>query len=239
MEENKYLLYSHYKIKESNNGPEIITLAARKSMLEFCRLPSFQNRVGVTNRGEVDSAVQKMLAAQIPLLFECVDGSEESQAAFDNKHKEICERIIQMYSGLGTLSYGIAQRWLNLTLMNLVVIEANMKTGFWPIESSRKYFHVCVEKYLLEAAARKTPNRYQHGLGLKCAPVRAENANGYTMEWYVFGDEIPQEDWEYPEYIEFQRAVRQRLKEIGSYQDPLDWAFKAYLEVAQARIKWV
>ena len=142
-----------------------------------------------------------------------------------------------MYKSAGDLTYGIAQRWLNLTLMNLVVIEANMKTRYWPLESTRKYFHVPVEQYLLEAATRKATNNYQHSLGLKCAPLRHDDPDDYTMAWFVPGEVQPYERWGYSEYMEFQLAVRERLKEHISkhiYRDPLDWAFRSFLEVSQA-----
>lgn len=113
-----------------------------------------------------------------------------------------------------------------------------MKTGYWPIDAARKYFHVTVDKYLLEAATRKTPNRFQHALGLKCAPLWHDNPDSYEMEWFVPGDTQPVENWGYSEYMEFQLAVRERLKELiaeKTYQDRLDWAFKAFLEVSQAK----
>ena len=236
--ENEYLLYSHYGVKKSYSGAEIIWWTAQKAFRDFCRLPSFQKRVGIKDRNTVDREGYQLFVDMIPPLLETASNPGDNQEAFDNKHHEICEEIIRLYSDLGQLSYGIAQRWLNLTLMNLAIIEANMKTGYWPIDAARKYFHVTVEKYLLEAAAGKTPNRFQHALGLKCAPLRHDDPDSYEMEWFVPGDTQPVEDWGYSEYMEFQLAVRERLKELiaeKTYQDRLDWAFKAFLEVSQAR----
>lgn len=236
--ENEYLLYSHYGVKKSYSGAEIIWWTARKSFLDFCRRPSFQKRVGIKGRDTLDREGYQLLVDMIPSLLEIASNSGDNQEAFDNKHREICEEIIRLYSDLGQLTYGIAQQWLNLTLANLAVIEANMKTSYWPIDAARKYFHVTVEKYLLEAATREMPNRFQHALGLKCAPLRHDAPDSYEMEWFVPGDTQPVEDWGYSEYMEFQLAVRERLKELiaeKTYQDRLDWAFKAFLEVSQAR----
>lgn len=237
-EENKYLLYAHYGVKESYNGSEIILKAARISLLDFCRRRPFCNSVKVQDRDKLDREAMQMLSDVIPDLLEIADKTDSTQKDFDSRHHEICEAIIRIYSGSGTVPYGIAQRWLNLTVINLTVIEANMKTGYWPIEAARKYFHVPVEQYALEAATSKIPNRYRHSLGLKCAPLWHENPDSYEMDWFERGEVQPSESWGYSEYVEFQLAVRERLKDYiakGVYQDPLDWSFKAFLEVSQTR----
>lgn len=239
-EENKYLLYSHYGVKESFDGAEIIMSAARKSLLDFCRRVPFYESVKVKGRFVLDREAQEMFSKEIPALLEATDFSLDPQTTFDIKHHEICEEIIRIYSSAGSVTYGIAQRWLNLTLMNLAVIESHMDTEFWPLDTARKYYHVPVEQYVLEAAARRTPNRYQHSLGLKCAPLRHDDPDSYEMDWYVLGDTQPFEYWGYSEYVEFQLAVREALKEpisAHAYQDVLDWSFKAFLEVAQFKVK--
>ena len=57
--------------------------------------------------------------------------------------------------------------------------------------------------------------------------------------WGVFNftteDDIP----EYNEYIDFQKAIRSKLRELSfysQYSDPLDWGIHAYLEVSQSKI---
>lgn len=237
MLENKYLLYSHYGIKENDTSPKIILRAAKKSYLDFCRRVSFQNRVPLENRDTFQRNVENLLSDMIPSLLDDVRSENGSQKLFDIKHNEICEAILHVYDCVGGQSYGIAQRWLNLTLMNLVVIDSNLKNGFLPIMDTRKFFHVPVDQYLLEAATSRYKDRFQHGLNLKYAPLKHNRPDNYQMDWYCPGKTQPFEYWEYPEYIEFQTAVRSKLKEFPmnqNYIDLLDWAFNAFMEASQA-----
>lgn len=230
MEENKYLLYSYYGVKESDSGSKFIYKAANRSYLDFCRRVYIPDHIPVERRCALERETEGLLSDMIPALLETGD-----QEAFDCKHHEVCEAVIRVYSDVGGLPYGIAQRWLNLTLMNLVVVESNLKTEYWPIAAARKYFHVPVEQYLLEAATTERKNKFQHALNLKCAPLRHDNPDSYQMDWFIPGETQPFEFWGCAEYTEFQAAVRNKLKECIAYQDPLDWAFRAFLEVSQHR----
>lgn len=230
---NKYLIYAHYGIKERDSIPEIIFKSAKKSYLDFCRRVSFQNTLPTDNKFNYGRAVEELLSEMIPDLLKM-----NSQESFDKKHNEICESIIHIHGNVHRQTYGIAQRWLNLTLMNLVVVDSIQPIDMLPIIATRKYFHPPVDSYLLEAATTRTKNRFQHGLCLKYAPLKHNTPNNYQMDWYHAGETQPFEAWEYAEYIEFQNAVRNRLQDstIGNiYIDTLDWAFNAYMEVSQAR----
>lgn len=241
MVEKKYLLYSHYGIKENDTITEIIVRAAKKSYQEFCRRVSFEKNIPMNDRRTFEFEVEKLLSNTIPGLLEIITNEDENQELFDKKHNEICEAIINIYSEVGGQSYGIAQRWLNLTLMNLVVIFSNLETDYLStILDAKKYFHVPVEQYLLEAATTRYKDRFQHGLNLKYAPLKHDKADSYQMDWFCAGKTQPFEYWEYPEYIEFQYAVRSKIKDSSinyDYNDSLDWAFNAFLEVSQSRNK--
>lgn len=109
--------------------------------------------------------------------------------------------------------------------------------NYWNIEESRKYFHVPAEQYVLETASSRRKNKFRHGLNLMAAPLKHEKEENYKMGWYFPGETQPAEYWSYPEYIEFQKAVRTKLKDMNphTYRDCLDWAVYAYLEVARRR----
>lgn len=232
---SKYLLYSHYGIKNCDGVSEIIFKSARKSYLEFCRHLSYQNAVTVESRSKYEHDVEKLLSDMIPDLLKTVN-----QESFDKKHNEICEAVIHMYDSVCRQTYGVAQRWLNLTLMNLVVIDSVQSIEDIPIINARRFFHVPVEKYLLEAATTKYKDRFQHGLNLKYAPLRHDKADSFQMDWFCPGETQPFEDWGYTEYIEFQNAVRNKLKNSNLeniYIDNIDWAINAFMEVSQTRNK--
>ena len=89
----------------------------------------------------------------------------------------------------------------------------------------------------MEAAASKRKNKFKYGLNLMTAPLKHDKGENYQMGWYSPGEIQPPEFWDYPEYMEFQKAVRTRLKDMRphTYRDCLSWAVYAYMEVAQRR----
>lgn len=239
--ENAYLLFTHYGITEQDNISEMIEKVSGICYLDFCRRVSFQRNTPVDKRDELQKETDMLLSDRIPKLLQSTNDAVNGKEVFDKLHHEICEDIKQIYKHTGGQPYGIAQRWLNLILMQLVVIESNLADGKLPIAETRKYFHVPVDQHLLAVAASKI-KRYQHGLQLKCAPLFHEKDASYQMDWFKSGKTQPYEYWDYPEYLEFQSTVQNRIAEIGAnqdnpfhYQDTLDWVFNAYVEKKQIR----
>ena len=63
----------------------------------------------------------------------------------------------------------------------MTVLERNLHMDYWKIEGSRKYFHVPVEPYVLEAAASKRKNKFKHGLNLMTVPLKHDKGENYQM----------------------------------------------------------
>lgn len=235
--ENGYLLYKHYNINEKDDSTQIMLKVIHGAFLDFGRRGIFPVRTEDSRQGNLISKTEHFLSDKIPNLLQAVNEADNGQEIFDTMHHGICGLIMQIYSKTSAWTYGIAQEWLNFTLLHLTIIESNMETGYWPVKETRKYFHVPVNRSLLESAALKK-RRYPYDLGLKCAPVIHDIPDTYQMDWYSHEKTKPVENWDYQEYIEFQNAVRKELKENyvepnGIYQDCLDWAFQACM--ARAR----
>lgn len=238
---NTYLLFTHYGITERDTISEMVEKVSGTCYLDFCRRVSFQRNTPVDKRDELQKETDMLLSDRIPKLLQSADDAVNGKEVFDKLHHEICEEIKQIYKRTGGQPYGIAQRWLNLILMQLVVIESNLESGKLPVTKTRKYFHVPVDEHLLKVATSRV-KRFQHGLQLKCAPLYHDSEESYQMGWYSPGRTQPYENWEYPEYLEFQSTVQNRIAEIGAnqenpfhYQDTLDWVFNAYVEKKQIR----
>lgn len=232
MVEDQYLVYMCYGVIQGGKEEDIIYKTAGKAYMDFRRRISFQGKVSAEQRYDITEKVKKLLVKELPLLLQA-----DTQETFDEKHHVICQDIIRIYDSTGGQAYGIAQRWVNQTLLHLALIEDNLHMGYWKMKENRKYFHVPVEQYVLEAAASKRKNKFKHGLNLMTAPLKHDKGENYQMEWYSPGEIQPPEFWEYPEYMEFQKAVRKRLKDMSShtYRDCLSWAVYAYMEVVQRR----
>ena len=240
MTEKAYLLYANYKIKETDTPNEMITKAAEKSFRDFCRRVHYQQKVPFESFAIIEREVESLLTEEIPNLLHIAGQPTATQDSFDIAHHSLCEAILRVYDTVGGVSYGIAQRWLNLTLLNMVVIESILENDVWSIGSVRHFFHVPVEMYVLEAAASSNRARpFQNGLFLKAAPIQHEDGTS-TFHWFVAGTTLTFEHWDYDLYRNFQTAIRERLQPDitnGTYKDVLDWSMKAYLEVIGRRIR--
>lgn len=56
--------------------------------------------------------------------------------------------------------------------------------------------------------------------------------NDYIMDWFSpdQGTVIPSEQWNFPEYIEYQTTLREAI-ENSSYMNPVDWWLQAFVEI--------
>jgi len=237
-EECKYLLYVFYDIRENDGISDLVYKASQKAYLDFCRRMSYQEKFPYKDSRTFSKEVSHMLSEQIPVMLESVRQEDASQKLFDLKHKEMCDRILREFDSTGGQTYGIAQRWLNLTLMHMAVMEPLLATRYLPVVKARKYFHIPVSEPVIEAASCHVTDRYKHSLYLPCAPMK-HDSDTYELGWYVPGKTQPYEKWEYAEYIEFQNTVRDRLSNAIKehlYRDALDWSLQAFMEVSQAKV---
>lgn len=231
MLKNKYVLASHYKLRENDGVSEIICKTADIAYLPFRRRIFLRKEVSVEEGNRLNHEVEMLLANSIPELLESTN-----QDMFDELHHNICEKIVHIYNQVCDQSYGIAQRWLNETLINLIVVESSLSVSRLPVKNTRKYFHIPIGNDLLKVATVKGKERYHYGLGLKCAPIKHENPASYEMDWFRPGETQSFEKWEYLEYIEFQNAIRDSLKKSikdGFYKDVIDWGLYALMEISK------
>lgn len=228
---NQYVLSSHYGLRETDSVSDIIRKAADISYTAFRRRIFHDDSVSVEDRKRLKHEVEELLADRIPELLN-VTGQKE----FDDEHHIICEAIIHVYNQMCSQSYGIAQRWLNETLKNLVLIDSSLSVSKLPVMRTRKYFHAPVRTEVLQAAAtERGKERFHCGLEIKCASLRHENPAVYEMDWFAPENTQKFEKWGYAEYVEFQNAIRGALKnpiKSGVYKDVFDWSLNALVELA-------
>jgi hypothetical protein len=150
---------------------------AYRSLRDFVKMPKPEKEIW---RGET-----------MRLVVRCIDEllARESftPEAFDDWHNKTCTAICELSNKHNArlteegFTYGLAQRLLNLTIQNMLLMER------WDeqLEPIRKYLHVPANSFILEAATEylRIP-----------APS--------TKPWRV---------WTYSEYISFQNALRQAV----------------------------
>ena len=168
------------------------------------------------------SAIGALIVCCIDELF--AKGLSE-QISFDIWHKETCDKICEesnrreipkwikhMEDGF---SYGVAQKWLNMTIKNMLVMEQ------WDsyLEPIKQYLHVPVDSYVMEAASTDLE-----------IPIPCKN--GGVGKYSLTGskaDSKPWSRWEYGDYIAFQEDVRKATP------CPMDWEFGAWNKIKEKR----
>jgi len=120
-----------------------------------------------------------------------------TQDKFDEWHRKLCGEIVKFkYKNEGAkeikLTYGIAQKWLNMTLKNMLAADLSEDE----MKNIKEFLHVPVDASMKSAA----------------------------MGLMVY---VPSEAWskwnDYDEYLKFQNAVRDKIKNPDKYTCPIDW----------------
>lgn len=208
--------------------------AAHIAYLDFIRRLRWGANVSMEDRSMLTGRVKQLLVRRLPELL-----TAHSQAEFDRKHRALCLEILHIYEPVSPQHHGIAQRWVNQTLMELLAIVPSLSPGNLPVARTRQFFHVPADQgWVLKVATAHRKDRFRHGLGLKAAPLKHDPSGSYEMGWYQLGKSQPFADWGYPEYMAFQRAVRVALAgpiRDGKYKDVADWALQAGAEVKHNR----
>ena len=143
------------------------------------------------------------------------------QNEFDEWHQKTCEEIRQvsdvhkvhewvtwMKEKKIGFTYGLAQKWLNMTLKNMLVAET--AEWFKQLDKIRNLLHVPVDQYVLQAA-------YQI-LGIRDG---GKNKKFQPDAWSKWND--------YDSYIRFQDRVRKAIQDRDDYDCPIDWEFDAWI----------
>ena len=105
MNENLFLLYNHYGIKETFTDSHIVFHAVNRSYRDFWRQIHFHGKNLFNQDTKNEYKSEFFLSENLPRLFE-----SETQQDFDKTHYALCNTLIHMYDGICKWSYGIAQR---------------------------------------------------------------------------------------------------------------------------------
>ena len=165
---------------------------------------------------------------------------KNNKGDYDKWHDQLCKDIIDTYTNdcsESTMSYGIAQKWVNMTMKNLMVVcdvayltdavNSKFVKEYGPlIEKHRKQFHVPVDSYIID---KSWLLKQENGVFVNL-PLKDDNLNR-NKEYKTPSSYVkPWSKWEYDEYKNFQKSLREALKEV-----PIDWEGPAWIEQAKKR----
>ena len=155
-----------------------------------------------------------------------VKGDKTGHDNYDKWHEQLCKILVEMYDGHCkdgyTFTYGIAQKWVNMTMKYVYVVYYIAESCEFLIDfkeefdnlifNHRRSFHVPIDSYIYKAV--------KDDLGIK--PLKSS--------W----SKIP----DYATYIDYQESIRKQDIFDYSYEricgyTPIDWEGKAWIEIAK------
>lgn len=156
-----------------------IKAASNRAYRDMCRTIRFGN-FSKDDRVKLKKEVNSSLDTEIKKL---VNGSITSEKEFDKWHEQLCKKIIDEYKKSKIqLSYGQAQKWVNMTIKYLYILEVEGYT----FDSVFENIHIPIDKYILEAANKE--------LGI----------DKPTTSWSGWNDS--------DDYCKYQKAIREELR---------------------------
>ena len=199
--------------------------ASRKAYLDMNRTLRFIIKNNSGNKDDVVKERKQWL----------LDGTDVIRNSFNKKikdfnlwHKEVCDELIDIYSGNKlkdcngketSLTYGQAQKWLNMTLKylwllnRLELLEGNTKSFICKYQD---FFHIPLDSYILRYIARKNKNKDHKFVGIDNGlgdEDFSEYWNSFGSVWSAIND--------YDKYLEYQKKISKITKAKGQY--PLEW----------------
>lgn len=238
-----FLLSSYFGIEFSALRPEdediIILKCAQRAYKDLCRTIAFRENVsasGLSNqkKKEIEASHREFrneICQEIRrLISESLLTADVS--SFDKRHNEACIKICCKAAEFDVLAlepdgngeekefhYGQAQKWLNMTMKYMWLL------GLWKdqFDSLISVVHIPVDRYIMEAIWKndeeeKVPLPLCKG---KKRDSRRKLGDDKVISW---------SKWEKPEYVAFQKALRQWCGEA-----PLEWEGKVWIEIARSR----
>lgn len=208
----KFLKFSYF-----SDLTNLIEAAVNRAYRDMCR---------TLNLKDIDENDKKNFKKEVKIILKNIIKDEDknqninnikNQDELDIWHHRICDNIIEKCKKIEKykitkesnkkkiqLTYGQVQKWVNMTIKYLYILEVEGYT----FNSVFEYLHIPIDKYILEVVEKK--------LEIK-RPVDA---------WSRWDN--------YDEYLKYQNDIREKIREkIDTDTPPLRWEFKTWLEKAQ------
>lgn len=195
-----FLFYEKFKCTYrslTENTSAALDICEDLAYRDFCRTIRFSGE-----HNKFKDSVKAVITQNIDGLI-----SVHSQKDFDQKHKNLCEKIIETANFQKVLAadftYGQAQKWLNMTLKYMLLM------GFWndKLQPIIGFLHVPVDNYITTAAKKN------FGISIT------------SKAW---------SKWDRDEYIDFQTRICNALDGV---ETPIEWENHTWIKIAQNRNK--
>lgn len=149
---------------------DCFSVASNRAFRDMCRTirEASYKKIPKTLKDSVKKDITLYIQSQIEFLEENYQQMDNLDS-FDAWHKETCEKIIEMFS-LYPLSYGQAQKWLNMTCKNLLALDNQAIRGML------LWLHVPIDKDILDIAeangwivhSKEAWSHWDYGAYIRC-----------------------------------------------------------------------
>lgn len=120
--------------------------ASSRAYRDFCRTIRFSDNTDDSIRKGLRKETTESIKGFIQEVHKLEENGSLSQDEFDKKHRALSDKIIEIYRNESELTYGQAQKWINMTIKYLYVLDDDK------IKSIVQYCHVPLDKYILKYA---------------------------------------------------------------------------------------
>ena len=110
----------------------------------------FARTLRTDNLKEKKSKIEKFLLKE---LKELISLDIKNQEEFDEKHRELCEKLKKEWN---ELSYGQIQKWVNMSLKYWLLFGGDKVTN---IEKNAEYFHIPIDSIIKKIAFGQKRNK--------------------------------------------------------------------------------
>lgn len=226
-----FLLFGYFGITLENSKDDIISAAINRAYRDAAShvLSLKDDFKKDTEKGQdLFAKAGELIKVFIKDVLNNDTQNKLNKKEYDEKHKNLCDTLISKYKGCTNsgyeFSYGIAQKWVNMTMKYLGVIltifsEFNDKNDFVTFHESfqavESYLHVPIDGYILDYVSNK---KYSNVKSINIA--KKENKNNLAWSKYEEGN-----------YKTLQNEIKNKLKNETTF--PLDWENEAWIKVAQ------
>lgn len=140
--ENDYNLF--YKSIIYGNIEDSISTSIKSAYRDVCRtITGFSKH---KNHNNIFNNATQLLYNEIALLL---SENITNQEDFDKWHKNCCDELIKVFEDQ-SFYYGQAQKWINMSLKNLSMIEHRL------VKKQYEFFHIPIDNYIINITGIET-----------------------------------------------------------------------------------
>lgn len=229
-----FLLFGYFGITLENSKDDIISAAINRAYRDAAShvLSLKDDSKKDTEKGQdLFAKAGELIKVFIKDVLNNDTQNKLNKKEYDEKHKNLCDTLISKYKGCTNsgyeFSYGIAQKWVNMTMKYLGVIltifsKCNnshdfVKTYKDSFRAIEHFLHVPIDGYILEYVSNK---KYSNVEPIDIA--KKENKNNLAWSKYEKDD-----------YQKLQISIKEMY--INEPTFPLDWENEAWIKVAKSK----